>query len=145
MFGRKRRVSDPFYAGINWRQLRLYQKYLNALLRVIDVDNYTKWTNSNTFDRAKLKRDERLIARVCREEAASYDLSPEFLQTMIHQYFLADVSLRERYQGNWVETVVYRRGAIDFFPEAKRVRRLLDASLRVPPSRDENFDYRLSA
>lgn len=145
MFSRKMRVSDPFYTGIKRRQLRLYQKYLNALFLVIDVDNYTKWTNSNMYDNAKLKRDERLIDRICREEAASYDLSPELLQTMIYQYFLADTSLRERYQGNWVETVTYSRDAMRFLPEAKRVRRLLDASLRVSSLQEKTPGYRLSA
>jgi len=118
---------------------------LNALFLAIDVDNYTKWTNSNTYDRAKLTRDERLIARVCREEAASYDLSPEFLQTMIHQYFLADPSLRRRYQGTWVDTVVYSREATRFLPEAKRVRRLLDVGLSTYPAPENNPGYRLSA
>ena len=145
MFGRKRRASDPFYAAINQRQLCLYQKYLDALFRVVDVENFTKWTNSNTYDRTKLKRDEKLIARVCREEAATYDLSADFLQTMIHQYFLADPSLRERYQGAWAETVAYDRDALRFFPEAKRVRRLLDANLKVSPVQEASPVYRLSA
>ena len=145
MFSRKKSVSDPFYASINRRQLGLYQKYLNGLLLVIDIDNYTQWTVSHKYDREKLRRDQRLIARVCRREAASYGLSPELLQTMIHQYILADPSLRERFQDQWVDTVVYGRETMNFFPQAKRVRRLLDVGLKVDPSQEENACYRLSA
>ena len=47
MFSRKKWVADPFYEEINKDQIPLYQKYLDGLFAVIDIDNYTLWSMSN--------------------------------------------------------------------------------------------------
>ena len=122
-----KRVADPFYKEIREGQIRLYQKYLDALFTAIDIDNYTLWTQSNEYDRERLKRDDSLMEKVCCEQAASHGVSPVYLQIMINQYFFADPWLRERYQGTWAETVVYNREKLDFFPLAGNVRKLLEA------------------
>lgn len=127
MFRRKERVADPFYQEINEDQIPLYQKYLDGLFAVIDIDNYTLWSMSKEYDRERLKRDDRLVERICCEEGASHGLSPACLQIMINQYFFADPWLRERYQSTWVETVVYNQERVNFFPGAWNVRKLLEA------------------
>ena len=126
LFRKKKRPADPFYAEIQKDQIGLYQKYFKGLCAGVDIDNYTLWSKSNKYDREKLKRDSRLIERFCCEEVASHGLSPEYLQTMIHQYVLADPWLRERYQSTWIKTVVYNKEKLTFFPAAQKVRRLLE-------------------
>ena len=127
MFRRKKRVADPFYKEINEDQIALYQKYLDGLFAVIDIYNYTLWSMSKDYDRKRLERDDRLMEKLCCEEAPSHDLSPVYLQIMVNQYFFADAWLRERYQSTWVETVVYNQERVTFFPEARKVRKLLEA------------------
>ena len=123
----KKWAADPAYADINENQIRLYQKYLDGLFTVIDVDNYTLWSTSKEYDKEKMKRDDRLMEKVCCTEAASHGLSPAVLQTMVNQYFFADPWLREQYQGTWVDTVVYNNDKVSFFPGAGDTRKLLDA------------------
>ena len=120
-------AADPYYAEIREDQIGLYQKYLDGLFAVIDIDNYTSWSMSKEYDKERMKRDDRLMQRVCCEEAAADSLSPSMLQVMIHQYFFADPWLRERYQSTWVETVVYDEEELSFFPGAQNVRGLMEA------------------
>ena len=42
MFRKTKHITDPFYEDIDEDQNRLYQKYLDGLFAVIDVDNYTR-------------------------------------------------------------------------------------------------------
>ncbi len=127
MFRRKKRAADTFYEEINEDQIPLYQKYLDGLFAMIDIDNYTLWSMSKEYDRERFKRDNHLMERVCGEEAASHDLSPVYLQIMVNQYFFADPWSREGYQSTWVETVVYNEERVSFFPGARNVRKLLEA------------------
>ncbi len=110
-----KRIADPFYEKINTHRIRTYQRYLDALFTVIDIDNYTRWALSESYDKEKLDRQDRLMERLFREDASSRGLSPDYLHTMIKQYFFADPWLRERYKRSWAETVVYRRRAKSFF------------------------------
>ena len=126
MFRKKRSVADVFYADIQKGQMGLYQKYFDALVSVMDIDNYTLWTRSNDYDRSKLDRDNRVLERVCFEEIRPRDLSPEYLRCMIYQYIFAEPWLREDYRSTWVRTVVYNEGKLVFLPEARRVRRFLE-------------------
>ncbi len=125
MFRRKKRIADSFYEEINEDKITLYQKYLDGLFAVIDIDNYTLWSASNDYDRERLKRDDCLLEKVCCQEAAAYNLSPKYLQVMINQYFLADPLLREGHQSTWAETVVYNHKRLSFFPGGQNVRNLL--------------------
>jgi hypothetical protein len=127
MFRWKKRVADKFYEEINEDQIPLYQKYLDGLFAVIDIENYTLWSKSEEYDRERLEQDDRLMEKVCCEEATSHYLSPAYLQIMINQYFFAYPWVREHYRSTWVETVVYNKERIDFFPEAWVIRKLFDA------------------
>ncbi|MDH3240814.1 MAG: hypothetical protein OEO83_09115 [Alphaproteobacteria bacterium] len=120
------RVADPFYEKINPDRLTTYQRYLDALFMVIDVDNYTRWASRQNYDRDKLSKQDRLMKRLFREDASSRGLSPDYLHTMINQYFFADPELRKRYKGSWAETVVYRRRTKSFFLNGISVRSKLD-------------------
>ncbi len=120
-------AADPYDAEIREDQIGLYQKYLDGLFAVIDIDNYTSWSMSKEYDKERMKRDDRLMQGVCCEQAAADGLSPSTLQVMIYQYFFADPWLRERYQSKWVETVVYDEEELSFFPGAQNVRGLMDA------------------
>lgn len=111
----QQRVADPFYEKINPQRLNTYQRYLDALFTVIDVDNYTRWAASKDYDKEKLSKQDRLMDRLFREDASTRGLSPDYLHTMINQYFFADPWLRERYKRSWAETVVYRRRTKSFF------------------------------
>ena len=128
MFRRKKRVADPSYEDIKEDQITLYQKYLDGLFVMIDIDNYTLWSMSKKYNKERLKRDDRLTEKVCCVEAASHGLSPACLQIMVNQYFFADPWLRERYQSTWAETVVYNKEKVSFFPRAWNTRKLLDAA-----------------
>lgn len=110
-----KRVADPFYEKINTDRIGSYQRYLDALFTVIDVDNFTRWAAAVAYDREKLDRQDRLMRRLFSEDASSHGLSPDYLHTMINQYFFADPWLRERYKRCWAETVVYRRRTKNFF------------------------------
>ena len=121
-------AADPYYAEIREDQIGLYQKYLDGLFAVIDIDNYTSWSMSKEYDKERMKRDDLLMQRVCCEEAAVDGLSPSMLQVMIHQYFFADPWLRERYQSTWVETAVYNEEELSFVPGAQNVRGLMEAT-----------------
>jgi len=131
MFHRK--ASDPSYADLREGQIPVYQEYLDALFAVVDVHNYTDWSMSKPCDNERLWRDDGIVERVCCEEAPSHGLSPAVLQTMMHQYFFADPSLREKYQSKWAETVVYDSDEVDFFPSAAATRKLLEAFHTVQP------------
>jgi hypothetical protein len=127
VFRRKKKpATDPAYEGITKNQIGLYQKYLDGLFAVIDVDNYTLWSLSKNCDNHRLKRDDRVMEKVSCGLAASHGLSPASLQLMLHQYFFADPWQRERYQSTWAETVVYNRDGADFFPGASNVRKRLE-------------------
>jgi hypothetical protein len=132
MFYEKKLASDPFYLRIKRDQIELYQKYLGALFSVIDIDNCTLWTKSSYYDKAKLARDIRIIAKVSNDLGASHGLCPEFLQTMIYQYFFADFWLRKPYKSTWAKTVVYKKANRRFFPAAQSVQRFLEVGLRIP-------------
>ena len=134
MLHKNNRVADPFYSKIRRDQIELYQKYLGALFSVIDIGNCTLWTKSSYYDKPKLARDIRIIKRVSSELATSHGLCPEFLQTMIYQYFFTDFWLRKPYKNTWAKTVVYKRANRRFFPEAQSVQRFLGDDLRVPRS-----------
>jgi len=121
--GQPDRVADSFYEEIRSDQINLYQRYLDALFTVIDVDNYSRWSRIEAHDSERLDRDAKLIERVCREEGASHGLEPAFLQTMIHQYVFADQDIREEHQKSWAETVVYSRKR-NFFPSGEPILRL---------------------
>ncbi len=127
MYRRKKRIADPYYKGINEEQIPLYQKYLDEVFPLIDIDNYTLWSKSKEHNRDRLKQDRQLMEKVFCEEAASHGLSPVYLQIMVNQYVFADPWSRERYRSIWAETVVYNQEKIDFFPGALNVRRLLEA------------------
>jgi hypothetical protein len=119
-------VVDPFYQEINPERLKIYQRYLDALFTVIDVDNYTRWASRQKFDREKLSKQDRLMDRLFREDASMRGLSPDYLHTMINQYFFADPELRKRYKRSWAETVVYRRRTKSFFLNGISVQSKLD-------------------
>ena len=127
MSRRKKRIADPYYKGINEEQIPLYQKYLDEVFPLIDIDNYTLWSKSKEHNRDRLKQDRQLMEKVFCEEAASHRLSPVYLQIMVNQYVFADPWSRERYRSIWTETVVYKPENLDFFPGALNVRRLLEA------------------
>jgi hypothetical protein len=120
------RVSDPFYEKINPDRLNTYQRYLDALFTVIDVDNFTRWASKQNYDKDKLSKQGRLMRRLFREDASSRGLSPDYLHTMINQYFFADPELRQRYKRSWAETVVYRRRTKSFFLNGISVQSKLD-------------------
>jgi len=120
-------LDSNHYEEIKKDQIPLYQKYLDGLFAVIDIDNYTLWSMSKEYDRERLKRDDRLIEKVCCEEAASHDLSPVCLQIVVNQYFFADPWLRERYRSTWVETVVYNAESVSFLPGAGNFWKILEA------------------
>ena len=120
------RVADPFYEKINPDRLNTYQRYLDALFTVIDVDNYTRWASKQNFDEEKLSKQDRLMDRLFREDASIRGLSPQYLHTMINQYFFADPELRKRYKSSWAETVVYRRRTKSFFLNGISVQSKLD-------------------
>lgn len=123
---KQQQVADPFYEKINLDRLSTYQRYLDALFTVIDVDNYTRWASSQNYDREKLSKQDRLMERLFREDASSRGLSPDYLHTMINQYFFADPELRKRYKRSWAETVVYRRRTKSFFLNGISVQSKLD-------------------
>ncbi len=127
MFGRKKRVADPFYMDIQEEQVSLYQGHLDRLVGMIDIENIRRWAMSTEYDREALERDDRLLEKVCCKEAASHGLSPVYLQIMINQYLFADPDVREPHLETWVETVVYSRDKADFFPRATKVRKMLEA------------------
>jgi hypothetical protein len=131
MFHKRKLAADPFYSEIEEDQIGLYQKYIGALFAVIDIDNCTIWTKSSYYDKEKLARDMRIIARVSIDLGASHGLCPEFLQTMIYQYLFTDIWLRKPYKSTWAKTVVYKRENRRFFPAAQSVQRLLEIGLRV--------------
>lgn len=108
-------IADPFYERINTNRIGTYQRYLDALFTVIDVDNFTRWASSENYDKEKLDRQDRLMRRLFTEDASNRGLSPDYLHTMINQYFFADPWIRERYKRSWAETVIYRRRAKNFF------------------------------
>jgi hypothetical protein len=122
----QQRVADPFYEKINPKRLKTYQTYLDALFTVIDVDNYTRWASRQNFDKDKLTKQDRLMDRLFREDASRRGLSPDYLHTMINQYFFADPELRKRYKNSWAETVVYRRRTKSFFLNGISVQSKLD-------------------
>ena len=127
MFGRKKRFGDPFYTDVNEDQISLYQGYLDRLVGMLDIENIIQWLMSKKYDREKLLRDDRLLEKICCEDAESDGLSAVYLQIMINQYFFADPHLRESYQSTWVETVVYNQEKLSFFPRATKVRKMLEA------------------
>ena len=110
-----KQVADPFYERINTGQIRTYQRYLDAVFTVIDVENFTRWASDESYDKDKLYRQDRLMRRLFAEDASTRGLSPDYLHTMVNQYFFADPWIRERYKRSWAETVVYRRRAKNFF------------------------------
>ena len=107
-------VADEFYEEINEDQMPLYQKYLDGVLAVVDVENNTLWSKSEEYDKERFERDGRLMEKVFREEAASYGLPPVYPQVMITQYFLADAWVREYQQDTYVENVLYNDDEVSF-------------------------------
>ena len=120
-------MADPFYKEIGEDQISLYQGHLDRLVGEVDIENIMQWAMSKEYDKEKLERDDRLLEKVCCDEAVSDGLSPAHLQIMINQYFFADPHLRESYESTWVATVVYNQEKVSFFPGATKVREMLES------------------
>lgn len=115
------RGIDPFYCEIRKNQVDLYQKYFERLLNAVDIDNYTKRSRGEDYDKAILERDDKTIEKIIVEEAQEKDnLLPVYLQVILEQYFYADVWEREKDKHDWVNRVL-RRKNVDYFPDPMRI------------------------
>ena len=115
------RGIDPFYSDIRKNQVDLYQKYFERLLNVVDIDNSTKRSRGEDYDKAISEKDEMTIESIIVEEGQEKDnLLPVYLQVILEQYFYADVWERERDKHHWVNRVL-RRENVDYFPDPMRI------------------------
>jgi hypothetical protein len=122
--GVKESSVDPAYAVLDRADFPRYQTYFIKCLEAIDVDNYTKHTTYEPYDKTRMKRDDATLARILREEAGEKDgLLPPILQIMLYQYFAADVDLRIGDKDRWVERVVYPEPEVNYFPSPQAVLR----------------------
>lgn len=103
------RGIDPFYSDIRKNQVDLYQKYFERLLNVVDIDNSTKRSRGEDYDKAISEKDEMTIESIIVEEGQENDnLLPVYLQVILEQYFYADVWEREKDKHHWVNRVLRR-------------------------------------
>ena len=115
------RGIDPFYSEIRKNQVDLYQKYFERLLNTLEIDNSTKRTRGEDYDKATSERDEKTIEKIVVEEAQEKDnLLPVYLQVILEQYFYADVWEREKDKDQWVNRVL-RRKNVGYFPDPMRI------------------------
>lgn len=112
---------DPFYLEIKKSQVELYQAYFERLLEAINVDNYTKRSSGEEYDKAVANLDDNTIEKITVEEAQNKDnLLPVYLQVILEQYFYADVWKREFDKHGWVHRVLHRK-SVDYFPDPMRL------------------------
>jgi hypothetical protein len=112
---------DPFYSEIRKNQVELYQAYFERLLKAVNVDNFTKRSSGEEYDKTVADQDDKKIENIVVEEAQIKDeLLPVYLQVIFEQYFFADVWKRETDKHNWVHRVIHRK-SVDYFPDPMRV------------------------
>ena len=121
----KLKGADPFYEDVKPEQIGLYQHYFARVIRAVDVANSTRWSRSESYDRARLVADDELMEKIIVDEAAREGLSSSYLQIMVNQYFFADERFREIDRDSWVKRVFYRKN-VDYFPDGWSTRRLLE-------------------
>lgn len=111
---------DTFYSEINKHQVDLYQAYFEQLLESVNVDNSTKRSSGEEYDKIVADHDDHTIEKIIVDEAKTNDLLPVYLQVILEQYFYADVWKREADKHNWVRRVM-RRKRVDYFPDPLRI------------------------
>lgn len=112
---------DPFYSEIRKDRVGLYQAYFERLLEVVNIDNFTKRSTGEEYDKAVADQDDITIEKIIVDEAQTKDvLLPVYLQVILEQYFFADVWKRETDKHNWVNRVMHRK-SVDYFPDPMKV------------------------
>ena len=64
---------DSFYSEIKKSQVELYQAYFERLLEAVNVDNYTKRSSGEEYDKAVANLDDNTIEKIIVEEAQNKD------------------------------------------------------------------------
>ena len=108
---------DPFYRDIVEQEIDLYQQYFEKVIRAIHLTTQTAWAQSRDYDQAQMDRDEELMEQIIDNDAANAGLQPIMLQTIVNQYFFANVYMREQDRETWVNRVMHRKD-VDYFPAA---------------------------
>ena len=120
-----REPVDPLYADINVEEIGVYQRYFDEIVRHVDLDNYTKWSMSREYDRAKMDVDDAWMYQVLLK-AEKDGISGPLLQNMANQYFFADILERETEKHHWVRRVMHPH-ATEFFPGATQMRLMMES------------------
>ncbi len=106
--------------------LDLCQRVFTDITNVVDVDNYTLWSQSKPFDQGDAQTDDRYIFGVL-SAMEDRNLPARELNVILYQYFLADSTLRAFAKDQWVRTVVYPPDPHqNYFPSGSKVNMMLD-------------------
>lgn len=120
---------DPYFAALAARGpdlLDLCQRIFTDITNVVDVDNYTLWSQSKPFDKGDAETDDKYIFGML---GAMEDrgLPARQLNVILYQYFFADPTLRAFAKDQWVRTVVYPPNPHqNYFPSGSKMNVMLD-------------------
>lgn len=112
--------KKEFFSNINGSNIHKYQQYFLEIVDVVDVDEFTKWSQNLIYDRRKLLESLSVMKQILdkseKDKLVSFDLEILFLQ-----YIFANKAKRKKYKNEWVAIVVEKERNIDFLPDPARL------------------------
>ena len=133
IFGSRRRTRiphehsepvDPLYSDINVEDVGVYQRYFDKIIAHVNVENYTRWSMSRSYDRRNLEADDDWMYGVL-QEAERDGISGGMLQNMVNQFFFADILMREQDKRCWIRRVMHPHPT-DYFPGGAQTRTMME-------------------
>jgi hypothetical protein len=115
---------DPFYVNFDIEKIAAYQRHFERIVAKVDVENYTKWSQSAAYNRQGLDADDEWTHEYVKQAEQQDCISGDVLLTIVNQFYFADWLAREMDRGEWVKRVLYRQPT-DYFPDANRLRMVL--------------------
>jgi hypothetical protein len=113
-------MADPIYENVIRGTERQYQMYFERILASIDVENFTNQALGRPHDKKRIDGDYAIVKKLVNHAAEREHLLPVILQTMLEQYFWADIYMREMDKKRWIYRVMDRKG-VDYFPDSMAV------------------------
>ena len=110
--------NDIVYSHINVVRKSEYQDLFEKILLKTDVLNETERSLGNDYDKERSNQDWEFQIGLVENFEKQTGLKGIIIQTMLEQYFFADIHQRELDKKNWINRVLERRKE-DYFPDSK--------------------------
>lgn len=121
--------KDPYFEALPTTGqdfLDIYQRVFMDITDMVDVDNYTLWSQRQPFDKVKSRSDDTYILGML-TAMEDRGFPARYLNVILYQYFFADQTLRAFAKNQWVRTVVFPPDPHqNYFPSGSSMNAILD-------------------